>query len=111
MSFDDENLDVNLETKLRQALQRQGPSAGFAERVVGQTRPSQSRRRQLWPATVLAGAAALVLSVSMQHQVALRQEKLREEEAARQTVQALQIVAEELNTARDTILDQQISDR
>jgi hypothetical protein len=115
MSFDDKNLDVNLrdvilETQLRQALQRQAPPAGFAERVIRQTRPAQSRRRLLWPATALAGVAALVLSISIQRQAAVH-EKLREEQAARQTIQALQIVAEELNTARNTVLDQQTLDQ
>jgi hypothetical protein len=54
----------------------------------------------LWPAVSVAAAAALVLSISVQYR------NLEEERAARQTIQALRMASEELNIARDKVLNQ-----
>jgi hypothetical protein len=96
---------MNLEDKLREALHRQDPPDGFAQRVAGrvlQTRqdPTRRRSRLLWPAVSVAAAAALVLSISVEYR------NSQEERAARQTIQALQIASEELNIARDKVLNQ-----
>jgi hypothetical protein len=96
---------MSLENQLRDALRRQDPPAGFAERVVFRAsaqRPEtpRPRFRLLWPATALTATVALVLSISIEYRA------IREERAARQTIQALQIVSEELNAARDQIVNQ-----
>jgi hypothetical protein len=98
----DFNMSNNLEDQLRDALQRQDPSAGFAERVIHRAalraEPPRPRFRLLWPAATLAGTAALMLSISIEYR------NLQEARAGRLTIQALQIASEELNTARDQIL-------
>jgi hypothetical protein len=96
---------MNLEDKLREALQRQDPPDGFAQRVAARVlrarqSPPRGRSRLLWPAVSVAAAAALMLSISVQYR------NFQEERAARQTIQALQIASEELNIARDKVLNQ-----
>lgn len=96
---------MNIEDKLREALQRRDAPEGFAQRLGGRvlrTRqdPPHRRSRLLWPAVSVAAAAALVLSISVQYR------SFQEERAARQTIQALQIASEELNLARDKVLNQ-----
>ncbi|HEY1760849.1 MAG TPA: hypothetical protein VGG72_36100 [Bryobacteraceae bacterium] len=96
-------MNDNLETKLREAFRRQDPPAGFAERVVyqaGQPHRPRPRHRLLWPAAAFAAAAALVFSFALEYR------SLQEERAGLQTIEALQIVSQELNAARDKVLDQ-----
>jgi anti-sigma-K factor RskA len=102
---------MKLEDQLRNALRREDPPEGFAERVIQQAGPVRAQLRQaspkrgfwraspwLWPA-VAAMAATLVLSVSIQYR------RAQEERAGKQAIYALQIVAEELNMARSEVLD------
>jgi hypothetical protein len=99
----------HLEAKLRQALRRQDPPGGFAERVVllNRNRKGASVRstprprfRLLWPAATFAATAALILSISIEYHA------VQEERAGRQAIQALQIASQELNMARDKVLSQ-----
>jgi hypothetical protein len=98
---------MNLEDQLRDALRREDPPEGFAERVIREAGPARVQFRRaparrtlpwLWPA-VAAVAAALVLAVSVQYR------RAQEERAGKQVVYALQIVAEELNMAQSEVLD------
>ena len=104
----------NLEVELRKALRREAPPEGFAERVVYQATSMRAQQRRetprprfrlLWPAATFAATTALVFSLSIEYH-AVYQEKVQEERAGRQAIQALRIVSEELNTARDKIVNQ-----
>jgi hypothetical protein len=98
--MNDADRNDNLESKLHEALRRQEPPAGFAERVIsqaGRSRTSRPRWRFLYPAAAFAAAAALVLSVSMEYR------SLQEERAGLQTIEALRIASDALNTARDVL--------
>jgi hypothetical protein len=108
---------MNLEDQLREALRRQDPPEGFAERVIQQAGPAAGRekvqfgerpRRRFrarlgfqgwWPAVSVAAAAMLVFSVSLEYR------RVQEERAGRQAVQALQIASEKLNIVRDKVLN------
>ena len=98
-------MSKNLEDQIRDALRRQDPSDGFAGRVLLRSQTAlraetpRPRFRILWPATV-AATAALALSISIEYH------SLQEQSAGRQAIQALQIASEELNTARDKVLNQ-----
>ncbi len=108
------NFDKNLETQLREALRRQDPPEGFAERVVLEAESARAQRRRetprprfplLWPAATFAATLALVFSISVEYR-AVYQEKVQEERAGRQVIQALRIASEELNIARNKALEQ-----
>lgn len=98
---------MNLEDQLRQALRREDPPEGFAERVIQQAGParlqfrSPERRRPrfrfLWPAVSVAAAAAMVFSLSVSYR------HVQEERAGRQAIEALQIVAEQLNMVQSEV--------
>jgi hypothetical protein len=99
---------MNLEDQLRDALRRQDPPEGFAERVIqnaGPLRvqfrsvPPKPRFRWLLPAVAVAAAVAVVFSVSVQHR------RAQEELAGRQAIYALQLVAEGLNMAQSEVLN------
>ena len=97
--------DQRLEDRLREALQREAPPEGFAERVIlhagTEARPAKKPRfRLLWPAVSVAATAVLLFSISIQYR------SYQEERAGRQTIEALRLVSEELNTARDKIVNQ-----
>jgi hypothetical protein len=104
----DLNMSKNLEDLLRQALQREAPPAGFAERVVLQAESARAHRLQtprprfrfLWPAATFAATTALVFSISIEYH------SIQEERAGRQAIQALQIASQELNLARNQVLNQ-----
>jgi hypothetical protein len=106
---------MNLENELRKALRREEPSEGFAERVVLQAESARAERREalqprlrrLWPAASLAATSVLVLSVSIEYR-AVHQERIQEERAGRQAIQALRIASEKLNTARNKILNNNV---
>jgi hypothetical protein len=94
-------LGVDLEARLRGALRREEPPAGFAERVVRQATRLPAPRwapRLLWAAAALA--ATLVVTVSIAEQYRRRQA----EEAGRKAVAALRIAAEKLDAARAKVL-------
>jgi hypothetical protein len=98
-----------LEEKLRQALRREDPPPGFAERVFAKipTRPRGwwETLRSYFQAPLLRWAIAgaftfsLVIGGVLERQ---RRERLRAEEAlaGMQVMQALRIASTELNTAR-----------
>jgi hypothetical protein len=93
----------NLEDHLREALRREEPSDGFSDRVVSEARQPQKARarfRLLWPAAAFAATTALVLSMSIEYR------SLEEQRAGQQTIEALRIASDALNTARNHILDQ-----
>ena len=94
---------MNLEDQLREVLRRQQPPEGFAARVLNQARQPQvpqPRFRLLWPAAAFAAMAVLALSFAMEYR------SLEEQRAGQQTLEALRLVSEELNTARNKVLDQ-----
>jgi len=102
-------MSKNLEDQLRQALQREAPPEGFAERVFLQAESARVQRRQvtprprfrlLWPAATFAATLALVFSISIEYRA------MEEERAGRQVIQALSIASEELNIARNKALEQ-----
>jgi hypothetical protein len=99
----------NLEVELRKALRREAPPEGFAERVVYQATSARTQQRRetpqprfrfLWPAATVAATTALVFSISIEYR------SFQEERAGRQAIQALQIASEELNMARNKVLNQ-----
>jgi hypothetical protein len=98
---------MKLEDELRNALRRQDPPAGFAERVIQQAgparanfRPAQPKRRPYvwWPAFA-AAAAAVVFSLSVENR------HRQEEEAGRQAIVALRIASQKLNAVREKVVD------
>jgi|HubBroStandDraft_6_1064221.scaffolds.fasta_scaffold1332819_2 hypothetical protein len=102
---------MNLEDELRDALRREDPPEGFAERVIGQAGPARVQFREhrpkqrlwrfqwwTWPA-VAAVAATVVMSVAVEYR------RAQEERAGRQAIMAIQIVAEELNMAQNEVLN------
>lgn len=98
---------MKLEDELRNALRRQDPPAGFAERVIQQAgparanfRPAPPKRRPLlwWPAFA-AAAAAVVFSISVENR------HREEEEAGRQAIVALRIASQKLNQVRDKVVN------
>jgi hypothetical protein len=104
--------DQHLEAELRQALQRREPPEGFAERVLQRAesapplRAQVPRFRLLWPAAALAAATALVLSISSEYR-AVQERQTQEEQAGQQVIQALRIASEELNIARNKVLNKE----
>ena len=99
-------MSKNLEDQIRDALRRQDPPDGFAGRVLLRSQAAlradtpRPRFRILWPAATVAATAALALSISIEYH------SLQEQWAGRQAIQALQIASEELNTARNKVLNQ-----
>jgi hypothetical protein len=97
---------MNLEEQLRDALRRQDPSEGFAERVIRQAGPSKALFRSEPPKRSLgwflpaaaALAAAVVISMSVHHR------RVQEELAGKQAIYALQLVADELNAVQSEVL-------
>lgn len=96
---------MKLEDQLRDALRRQDPPAGFAERIIQQAGPARANLRQAqpkrrprvwWPAFA-AAAAAVVLSLSVEYR------HRQEEEAGREAIVALRIASQKLNSVRDKV--------
>jgi len=101
---------MSLESQLREALRRQDPPEGFADRVIQQVDPAQALLRRaeprsrvplLWPAVSFAAAAAAVV-----FSVAVENRHRQEELAGRQVIEALRIASETLNTARNQVFNQ-----
>jgi len=105
-------MSKNLEDQIRDALRPQDPPEGFAERLLVQCALQSARKaalraetprprfRLLWPTATVAATAALALSISIEYH------SLQEQWAGRQAIQALQIASEELNSARNKVLNQ-----
>jgi hypothetical protein len=100
---------TNLEDRLREALRRQDPPEGFAERVIQQAGPARAqalriepkwRMRRLWPAVSFAAAAAAVM-----FSITVENRHRQEEEAGRQAILALRIASQKLNMVRDKVLN------
>lgn len=96
-----------LERELKDALRRQDPPEGFAERVIGLAPPGAIEFRQRrtpqksgW-AWALAAAAAVVLALT----ASAEYRQLQQRRAAEEAVQALQIVADELSMAQIEVLN------
>lgn len=88
---------MNLEDQLRNALQRQDPPEGFAERVIGRA-ARQRTPRWVWPA-LAAIAAAVMLSIAGEYR------RAQEERAGQQAIMAIRMVADELNMAQNEVLN------
>lgn len=101
---------MNLEDQLRDALRREDPPEGFADRVMqslphgsarkeipSQQEPRKPRFRWIWPAAAFATAVTMVFSVAVENR------RRAEERAGRQAILALQIAAEKLNLAREAL--------
>jgi len=98
---------MNLEDHLREALRREDPPEGFAERVIQRAGSfgapvrvvAPQRKRFVWfPAVSFAAAAAgVVLSVSVEYR------HKQEEEAGRQAMTALRIASQKLSLVRDKV--------
>jgi len=94
---------------LGRRYRREAPPEGFAERVILQAKAAREQRwesprprfRLLWPAATVVATTALVLSISIEYRA------IREERAGRQAIQALQIASEELNLARNKVLNEE----
>jgi hypothetical protein len=102
---------MNLEDQLRDALRREDPPQGFAERVIQQAGPApvqfrhagpKWRFRFLWSAVAAAAAAALLFSIAVQYR------RAQDARTAEQAIQALQIVAEELSVAQSQVLNSEV---
>jgi hypothetical protein len=101
---------VNLEHELKDALKRQQPAPGLADRVMAaiDSRGTQRGAPSSWwrhRALQLAAAAVVIVAVGVgvaRQQIADR-ERERGEAAARQLVTALRIASETLNEARAEI--------
>ncbi len=98
---------MNLEDQVKDALRRQDPPEGFAERVIRRAGPAHATiqatrpRRSFawrWPA-MAAVAAALAFGIFLQYR------RAQEARASQQAIQALRIVAEELNMAQIEVLN------
>jgi len=97
------NFSMNMEDQLRETLRRRDPTVGFAERVAARAQSGHRakpvrRLRGLWAASVLALAAAVVLTATSLWQ------RAQEERAGRQAVLALRIASEKLSQARSKVL-------
>lgn len=91
------------EEDLRRALRREEPSAGFAERVLGQTRPARVRWRWWRPTRLVpaaAACAALLLAAGVGWQ---RRQEARAQEAGQQLNAALNITRTSLQKTQERI--------
>lgn len=97
-----------LEEELRNALSREDPPEGFAERVLAEaarTAPSVWRRLFAMPILrwAMAGAVCLMLAVAGIEYKQARQEQARGEAAKEQLMQALHITASKLQLAQEKV--------
>lgn len=89
------NIEDQLENQLRDALRRQDPSPGFANRVIARAQPAPPARKppiRMWGPAVGAIAAVLVAGIGFQE---YRQQQ-KAEQARDQAELALRIAAEKL---------------
>ena len=96
---------TDFEDALRDALRRDEPPAGFANRVVRRTRDERTRppRSPVW---MWAAAAAVVIAigggVQYRHVQQAREERARGEAAAEQVRKALHITGSKLQVVQTT---------
>lgn len=86
---------MNIEDQLKQALQRQEPSPGFAKRVIAQAQPAPVVRKRpirTWGPAIGAIAAVLVAGVGIEE----HRHQQKAEQAREQAELALRIAAEKL---------------
>jgi len=97
-----------LEDELRNAMQREEPPEGFAERVLAR---ASAKKQGLWSGIfasrqlrwALAGALCLVLTVSGIEYKRSREEHARGEAAKEQLMLALRITADKLQLAQEKV--------
>lgn len=111
-----------LELKLKRALEREDPPAGFAERVMARvleetstagTAPREAPVRW-WPTwlfrpawrAALAGGLAAVLLLGAGLAYRQRQERLRGEKARAELMLALEIASSKLNRVRQVMVEE-----
>jgi hypothetical protein len=89
----------DFEIQLREALRRQEPSEGFAERVIAR---AGAPKRTAWKPWMAAAAAAVLVAAPVAYEH--HQTRVREDAALKardEAILALQITAEKLNILRD----------
>jgi hypothetical protein len=97
-----------LEDELRNAMRREEPPEGFAERVLARV---SAKKQSLWAAVfasrglrwALAGAMCLVLAVSGIEYKQAKDERARGEAAKDQLMLALRITADKLQLAQEKV--------
>jgi hypothetical protein len=95
-----------LDDELRQALRRQVPPPGFAERVLARVESRERARRRWWLpprmtwAAALAATLLIVTGVEFEHQRRLRAEG---ERAKEQVMLALRITGSKLQFVKEKI--------
>ena len=92
---------MNLDDELRAALRREDPSPGFAQRVVARAK-FKPAPHSWFPKMMWATALAAMLVIGFGAMSEYREKKA--ERAGRETLLALRITAEKLNSARDKVL-------
>ena len=99
----------DLERELRQALRREAPPAGFAERVLATAaaRTAAPRRARRW---ALAAAASLLMAVGLQQYRDYR-ERLRGEAARNEAMLALRIAGVKLYAIQAKVLEINVENR
>jgi hypothetical protein len=97
---------MNLEHEIRSALRRQDPPEGFAERVLRQTPMPPAALRTAPRRFGWAWAAAVAAMLVMAFAASVQYRQLQQKHAAEEAVQALQIVADELSSAQNEVLNQ-----
>ncbi len=99
---------TNFEDDLKSALRRREPGSGFAERVMARARTEPPRRRRLNWVWMAAAAAVLIAGIFIGNARignARREAQIAQGQQARQqTLLALRIVSQSLNTARSKVL-------
>lgn len=99
--------DEQLEQRLREALTRTEPPAGFAERVMERVASEENVvRLPFWRRRVIQQAAAAVLLVTLGGGLFAGyrfEQRRRGEAAAEQVMAALGIASEKMNIAKDRI--------
>jgi hypothetical protein len=93
---------MNLEKGLRQALHRESPPAGFADRVMQRIDRGEARVRPVW----WRAAAASVTLAAILGGVTLHEVRRREGERAKeQVLRAMSIASEKVHYAQQQVRD------
>lgn len=101
----------NMDDELRNALRREDPPQGFADRVLqraalGEVQPRPATRAD-WPFMRLAAAAAIVAALAGGFQyravVQEREERIRGEAAKEQVIQALRLAGSKLQLVQSKV--------
>lgn len=91
---------MNLEQELREALTRQEPPEGFAERVVARVEHGSRRPSYVRPLLALAAMLLLLAGVLGWQWRAEREQRIAAEKAKQELLQALEITASGLQQTR-----------